>query len=259
MVNIKQSYPPPWKAGGKTVTTFPSGILRVNQEYIVPTSEARNFYDMFKSGTELTGLDSPAIDGLFVFPEPQYRDNGNGLTSVLVSAYGRSALTSSDLVLVDTQMSLPFILFDDSTPGEFISLSLSFSVWNLTGTVSTRAGSPISASGLEIDKNLAKPINFRLDGEEAFRFPNVSAREVFSQGRDPLEIDSGDLIAIRTFPTGVTTYEISFDEYTLLMDLSDYGINYISSSQFGAIVEANINTYRSIIPRIYVAQVRDPQ
>jgi hypothetical protein len=43
----------------------------------------------FISGLTLD-LISPAVDGLYIFPDPQWRDGGNGFMEVLISAYGRS-------------------------------------------------------------------------------------------------------------------------------------------------------------------------
>lgn len=80
---------PPWKTGNRTVTTFPSGLVALSQEYVVPTADVEDYHDTFAIGSALA-VSSPAIDGLYVFPNPSWQDNSNGLSSAQVTAYGRA-------------------------------------------------------------------------------------------------------------------------------------------------------------------------
>lgn len=81
-------------AGSKRVQTFPSGLVLVVQDYIVPRGQESSFSSTFAVGQPLS-VDSPAIDGLFIFPEPQWQDTGDGFTKITVSAYGRYTAGSS--------------------------------------------------------------------------------------------------------------------------------------------------------------------
>lgn len=101
-------------AGTKSVKTFPSGLVLVSQQYAVPKGYERNAN--FRVGN-LLKISSPAVDGLYIFPEPEWRDSGDGFTRITVSAYGRSTLQHR------TQMSYisgTYELYDAKTQTIFI-------------------------------------------------------------------------------------------------------------------------------------------
>jgi hypothetical protein len=75
--------------GERTVSTFPSGLVRVDQTFICPTSDAANHRADLAVGEDMPGGSAPAIDGLKIFPEPQEKKLDNGFTEFVVSAYGR--------------------------------------------------------------------------------------------------------------------------------------------------------------------------
>lgn len=85
-----QGFPIPI-AGTKNVKTFPSGLVLVSQQYAVPKGLEANYAARFAVGN-LLQISSPAVDGLYIFPEPEWRDSGDGFTRITVSAYGRSGL-----------------------------------------------------------------------------------------------------------------------------------------------------------------------
>jgi len=85
-----QGFPIPI-AGTKNVKTFPSGLVLVSQQYAVPKGLEANYAARFAVG-KLLRISSPAVDGLYIFPEPEWRDSGDGFTRITVSAYGRSGL-----------------------------------------------------------------------------------------------------------------------------------------------------------------------
>jgi hypothetical protein len=74
--------------GTKRVKTFPSGLVLVTQDYAVPRGQEADYAATFDVGQPLE-VDSPAIDGLYIFPEPEWTDSGDGFTRLTVSAYGR--------------------------------------------------------------------------------------------------------------------------------------------------------------------------
>jgi len=86
-----QKSAPPWEHGGSQVEQYKSGLIRVMQSYIVPTATRETHVASFARGTELTGVSSPASDGLFIFPDPSCRDLNNGFSQIDVAAYGRKA------------------------------------------------------------------------------------------------------------------------------------------------------------------------
>ena len=79
----------PIEKGNKTVSTYSSGLCLVQQSYVIRKIDEEIYRNEFVSGSTLD-LVSPAVDGLYIFPEPQWRDSGNGFMEIAISAYGRS-------------------------------------------------------------------------------------------------------------------------------------------------------------------------
>ena len=76
---------------GRSIATFPSGLVRVDRTYACRTERASAFRQQFAEGTILPFDDGrPAIDGLYIFPEAQETQKENGFTEFKVSAYGRT-------------------------------------------------------------------------------------------------------------------------------------------------------------------------
>ena len=78
-----------YPTGQRSVSTFPSGLLRVDQTFICRNAAAATHRSSLSVGTQMPGGSYPAIDGLKIFPEPQEKQRGDGFTEFIVSAYGR--------------------------------------------------------------------------------------------------------------------------------------------------------------------------
>jgi hypothetical protein len=76
----------------RNVQTFPSGLVRVDRVYACRKALADRFRRDLAVGNPLP-LDpgTPAIDGLYIFPEPQENVRGDGFSEFRVSAYGRTS------------------------------------------------------------------------------------------------------------------------------------------------------------------------
>lgn len=74
----------------RSVATFDSGLIRVDQEFVCTTESAETNRLSLAVGNSFPGDTSPGIDGLFIFPSPQESRTGDGLTKFMVSGYGRS-------------------------------------------------------------------------------------------------------------------------------------------------------------------------
>jgi hypothetical protein len=70
------------------VTTFPTGLILATRSAICRRSVLSTVRSSITVGGVLT-INSPAIDGLNVFPGPQEEDMGDGFARITVSAYGR--------------------------------------------------------------------------------------------------------------------------------------------------------------------------
>ena len=77
-------------SGSRKVQVFSTNLVMVSLEYLVPRNDEYLYSQQFKVGTPLL-TDSPAVDGLFIFPAASRQDMGNGFVKFMVSAYGRSS------------------------------------------------------------------------------------------------------------------------------------------------------------------------
>jgi hypothetical protein len=82
---------------GRTVQTFPSGLVRVDRTYACRAADAGRFRPQFAVGNPLPFDDgSPAIDGLFIFPDAQEEVRDDGFVHFSVSGYGRTNTNGYD-------------------------------------------------------------------------------------------------------------------------------------------------------------------
>jgi hypothetical protein len=81
------------------VQTFPSGLVRVDRVYACRKTLADRFRRDLAVGNPLP-LDpgTPAIDGLYIFPEPQEIRRDDGFVEFRVSAYGRTNTTGVEQI-----------------------------------------------------------------------------------------------------------------------------------------------------------------
>ena len=84
-----------YPTGERSISTFPSGLLRVDQTFVCRTSAAATHRADLAVGEDMPGGSTPAIDGLKIFPEPQERKRDDGFTEFIVSAYGRTTTGTS--------------------------------------------------------------------------------------------------------------------------------------------------------------------
>lgn len=83
--------------GNRTVSTFPSGLIRVDQSFIGLTSLQSTHRSTLNEGNDFPGDHIPAIDGLKIYPAPQEKRLPTGFTEYLVSAYGRTSFKAGDI------------------------------------------------------------------------------------------------------------------------------------------------------------------
>jgi hypothetical protein len=80
----------------RTVQTYPSGLVRVERSFVCRKDLAARFRNTIKVN-ELMPFDdgAPAIDGLYIFPEPQETARDDGFVEFRVTAYGRTNTTGN--------------------------------------------------------------------------------------------------------------------------------------------------------------------
>jgi hypothetical protein len=75
---------------GRSVQTYPSGLVRVERSFVCRKNDANLYRERFKGGNLMPDDDgAPAIDGLYIFPEPQEAVRDDGFVEFRVTAYGR--------------------------------------------------------------------------------------------------------------------------------------------------------------------------
>jgi hypothetical protein len=75
---------------GRSVQTYPSGLVRVDRTYACRAADAGRFRQQFAVGGPLPFDDgTPSIDQLSIFPEPKEEQGSDGFVRFGVSAYGR--------------------------------------------------------------------------------------------------------------------------------------------------------------------------
>jgi hypothetical protein len=179
--------------GERSISTFPSGLIRVEQTFICPTSNAGTHRDQLAVGYSMPGGSEPAIDGLHIYPAPQERIRSDGFTEFIVSAYGRINTTGT--------------------------ATLEWNVFSLSGTVSA---TNMQVTG--IYKNQTKKVEIVLNN---FEIANLSFDE--SSATTPVLIDGFDIQNIK-WALGVASYQSTnfgiFTEVTYSIGaykLADYG------------------------------------
>lgn len=75
--------------GDRSVTTYPSGLIKVEQTFIGLTANESTDRVTLQIGDPFPLDDSPSIDGVFIFPATQESRDSSGFTTYKVSGYGR--------------------------------------------------------------------------------------------------------------------------------------------------------------------------
>lgn len=93
---------------GRTINTFASGLVRVDQSYALKTSNiqfARD--DYFQIGSIIFDEDQyPAVDGLYLYPDAQEVRKEYGITELIASYYGRTRTDVPPPTVIERSISL---------------------------------------------------------------------------------------------------------------------------------------------------------
>ena len=86
-------------APGRSVQTFPSGLVRVERTYLCRRGDELRYRSELAVGNLLPDDEgAPAIDGLYIFPEPQEMARDDGFYEFRVTAYGRANTTGVEQI-----------------------------------------------------------------------------------------------------------------------------------------------------------------
>jgi hypothetical protein len=85
---------------GRSVQTYPSGLVRVERSFMCRKADVEKYRKEIKVGNKMPKDDgAPAIDGLFIFPDPQEQVRDDGFVEFRVTAYGRTNTTGQRTAL----------------------------------------------------------------------------------------------------------------------------------------------------------------
>jgi len=133
-------------SGERTVATYDSGLVRVDQTYICSHASAATHRAALIIGAAMPdGNSDPAIDGLYIFPVPQEVKKPDGFTEFRVSAYGRVKDVLQN-VSVESR--------------EFSAGDLAFELKVTTGSIVLPAGTALTSDVIGFDADSFDPYNF---------------------------------------------------------------------------------------------------
>jgi hypothetical protein len=98
---------PFYQLPGRTVNTFASGLVRVDQSYAIPTANIQSVRTAsFEVGSEIVGDTYPAVDGLYLYPDAQEVRKETGMTELMASYYGRTRTDVPPPTVIERSISL---------------------------------------------------------------------------------------------------------------------------------------------------------
>lgn len=101
----------------RTVQTYPSGLVRVERSFVCRKDQVAKYRNTIKVNEPMPFDDgAPAIDGLYIFPEPQEVVRDDGFVEFRVTAYGRTNTVGSYAVN-KVGSAINFSIFQSSSPG----------------------------------------------------------------------------------------------------------------------------------------------
>ncbi len=102
----------------RTVQTYPSGLVRVERSFVCQKGDIEKFRNQIRVNNPMPfDNGAPAIDGLYIFPEPQEIARDDGFVEFRVTAYGRtSEFRETSFDRISTKGSYSFII---NTPDTF--------------------------------------------------------------------------------------------------------------------------------------------
>ena len=141
--------------GGRSVSTFPSGLIRVDQTFICSTPNVAIHRSDLKVGNDFPGSSEPAIDGLYIYPEVQENRRGDGFSELIASGYGR---TTNTLQNIRKQVSAALQRRITSGGSSYLT-TLFYSRNIINGFIAIKDGDSLSVEDLGLDDQLFVPFN----------------------------------------------------------------------------------------------------
>jgi hypothetical protein len=216
------------KTGQRSVTTFPSGLVRVDQLYTGKTGMESQHRNLLAYGFQMPGQeDAPAVDGVFIFPEVQETKNGNGFTNYQCSGYGRTTEQFREISRSQKVLNIKSITGQD----------LRIVVYDIIGTIVKQKESAVLIDDLTLNESLLNP---SFVGYVQYPFvPLISVTEVNISSDNP---------AVRRYEAAFDTANAPFQ--LARFDLRDPTILITAQRNYGEFTEFEFLAQREIVESI---------
>ena len=134
----------------RSVATFDSGLIRVDQEFVCTTATADANRTTLAVGATFPSDTSPAIDGLVIFPSPQESRTGDGLTKFMVSGYGRL----TDQLVSQRRSTTSTVIKTSGTAVDFAIITAN----SLVGKIAIIEADGLTYAQLNLDPEFGEPL-----------------------------------------------------------------------------------------------------
>ena len=176
--------------------TFRSGLIKTTDTYKTPIAEIDASLATFAVGGAITGV-SQAYDGVKIYPEPQWKDDGDGFATISVTGYGR------------TRAATGFTVEPRLTPGLLEEITTNINPDTEVGTLVTTRQIPCTKTDFVCRYVLADGDEFLLD-----EFSTLRSRFI-AYDREGGKLDHSSLAQAVSQPE--TNYFGSFTEVTVVV------------------------------------------
>lgn len=230
-----------YKQPTRTVATFPSGLVRIDQSYVCSNAAESTHRTTLALGNELPNDDGyPAIDGAFIFPHCQQVRSGDGFTEFIASAYGRTTDQPTNFITT-----IQTVVAGDSS---------SYKLMNFTLDIVLLTEQVLTLDALNLDPRMLDPFEFffvnqynKVRSITVTGTTNLTLTAVNAQG----EVDDSAYRRRRNF---LITFEMFTDNgdptgttQDALFVLNDPTIKVSAQSHFGKFTEYKIDVNHNII------------
>lgn len=197
------------KTGTRNVNTYASGLCRVDRVYTCATANSATHRYTLRIGAEMPDDDSaPAVDGLYIFPQPQETEKGDGFTEFQVSAYGRTE-TGAQVTSLDQST---YFIGNPTTTGMY------YKVWTVGGTIAIPSGQTIDYEDLGLEDTLKAPFDFQIGNQPTAVNTGVTVLNTVTQSSTIFQASRGNELTTQDLQTALYSrvyrvkrlYEVTF-------------------------------------------------
>jgi len=160
---ISYSQPGLFAGEERSVSTYPSGLVRVDQTYYCRSRDAASARSALNVGSPTPdGNNDPCMDGLFVFPQPQEKTSGDFI-EFQVSAYGRTTDTAT---INDLEQS---VVIANSTSGR-----VQCKFWKIAGSIVIPYNTGLDYEDLGLNEEIMAPFDVELVSYPSYEMHSVT-------------------------------------------------------------------------------------